>query len=49
VRDDAEKTLEATLGVHKTSTVATKAENTDSAQNDAAPSRLEPTLVSRTR
>jgi serine protease Do len=37
VRDDAEKTLEATLGEHKTSTVATKAENTDTAQNDAAP------------
>jgi serine protease Do len=37
VRDDAEKTLEATLGEHKTSTVATKAENTDTAQNQAAP------------
>jgi serine protease Do len=37
VRDDAEKTLEATLGEHKTSTVATKAEKTDAAQNEAAP------------
>jgi serine protease Do len=37
VRDDAEKTLEATLGEHKTSTVATKAENTDAAQNEATP------------
>jgi serine protease Do len=37
VRDDAEKTLEATLGERKTSTVATKAGNTDAAQNEAAP------------
>jgi serine protease Do len=37
VRDDAEKTLGATLGEHKTSTVATKAENTDTVQNEATP------------
>jgi serine protease Do len=37
VRDDAEKTLEATLSEHKTSTVATKAKNTDTTQNEAAP------------
>ena len=37
VRDDAEKTLEATLGEHKTPTIATKAENTDTTQKEAAP------------
>jgi serine protease Do len=37
MRNDAERTLEATLAEHKISTVAAKAENTDTAQNQAAP------------
>ena len=37
MRDDVEKTLEATLAEHKTSTVATQAENADTVQNEAAP------------
>ena len=37
MRDGVEKTTEATLAEHKSSTVAAKAENADTAQNEAAP------------
>ena len=37
MRNDAEKTFEAKLAEHKTSTVATNTENTETTQNNATP------------